>query len=135
MRRMEIEEAISDLNSYFNGNELKRGSALQAANIINSLLEELEFWKTVSYNVCMMIDDRAALIEKIRKSQGHIIWKERTTGGFKYQSCPKCGATITVEKPIESKVPYCSKCGKRLDDRFTNFCSYCGAEIIGNEEA
>lgn len=34
---------------------------------------------------------------------------------------------------VKDKVPYCSECEKRLDDRFMKFCSNCGADI--KEEA
>ena len=65
---------------------------------------------------------------------GHIVWKERTTGGYKYKDakCQICGSTVTVEvsRPMEhDKVPYCSKCGKRLDDRFMQFCPACGVAL------
>ena len=65
---------------------------------------------------------------------GHIVWKERTTGGYKYKDakCQICGSTVTVEvsRPMEhDKVPYCSKCGKRLDDRFMQFCPACGIPL------
>ena len=64
----------------------------------------------------------------------HIVWKERTTGGYKYKDakCQICGSTVTVEvsRPMEhDKVPYCSKCGKRLDDRFMQFCPACGVAL------
>lgn len=69
---------------------------------------------------------------------GHAVWKERTTGGYKYLNakCQICGSTVNVEvsHPMEhDKVPYCSECGKRLDDRFMNYCPACGVPIDSEE--
>ena len=63
--------------------------------------------------------------ELLNKAQ--IIWKERTLGGYRYTKCPECNKEVEVEKPITSGVPYCSRCGKRLDDRFMHYCPNCGA--------
>lgn len=65
--------------------------------------------------------------ELLNKAQ--IIWKERTLGGYRYTKCPECNKEVEVEKPITSGVPYCSRCGKRLDDRFMHYCPNCGAKM------
>ena len=67
--------------------------------------------------------------ELLNKAQ--IIWKERTLGGYRYTKCPECNKEVEVEKPITSGVPYCSRCGKRLDDRFMHYCPNCGAMMEG----
>lgn len=43
--------------------------------------------------------------------------------------CPKCGEVITFGVTLMQKVPYCSSCGKQLDDRFMNYCPNCGKKI------
>lgn len=43
--------------------------------------------------------------------------------------CPKCGEVITFGVTLMQKVPYCSLCGKQLDDRFMNYCPNCGKKI------
>lgn len=52
--------------------------------------------------------------------------REKRIGDVK---CPKCGEVITFGVTIIQKVPYCSSCGKRLDDRFMNYCPNCGKKI------
>ena len=65
---------------------------------------------------------------------GHIVWKDRTTGGYKYVDvkCHNCGSVETVEvsHPLEhNKIAYCSECGKRIDDIFMRFCPACGVPL------
>lgn len=45
------------------------------------------------------------------------------------EKCPNCGYCKTPVHTIVDKVPYCSSCGKRLDDRFMNYCPNCGKKI------
>lgn len=43
--------------------------------------------------------------------------------------CPKCGEVVSFGATIIRGVPYCSVCGKQLDDRFMNYCPNCGRRI------
>lgn len=53
------------------------------------------------------------------------VQREKMLGGEK---CPNCGYCKTPVHTVD-KVPYCSSCGKRLDDRFMNYCPNCGKKI------
>ena len=68
---------------------------------------------------------------------GHIVWKQRHEGAYRYLDVRRhnCGTTesIEIERPAQTKVPYCSQCGKRLDDTFMNYCPHCGAKMDGKE--
>ena len=44
--------------------------------------------------------------------------------------CPKCGHCQNPVHTIVQRTPYCSKCGKRLDDYFQNYCPNCGRKIV-----
>ena len=69
----------------------------------------------------------AADVEEI--IHGNIVFKKRYRGGYKYKNCPKCGNEILIEKPINLNMPYCSKCGKAVDDLSAKRCAYCGAKM------
>lgn len=43
--------------------------------------------------------------------------------------CPKCGKVVSMGYISIQEIPYCSSCGKRLDDRFMNYCPNCGKKI------
>lgn len=66
---------------------------------------------------------------------GEVIWKTRCTGGYEYMDvkCEHCGMVKCVEirHPLKNdSVPYCSECGKRMDDGWRNYCSFCGAKMV-----
>ena len=63
------------------------------------------------------------------RERGHIVWKDRRVGGYKYIQCPECKKEIEVERPIDTKYPYCSRCGSLLADSFMNYCPKCGARM------
>lgn len=58
-----------------------------------------------------------------------IEWVSRgiTGGGDK---CPNCGYVKTPRYSAVVRTPYCSVCGKKLDDNFRNYCPNCGKRII-----
>ena len=84
-------------------------------------------------NALYKLIDSQPTVEAEPVRQGHIVWKERTVGGYKYAEtkCENCGSImeVEVEHPIETKVGYCSKCGKRLDDNFMHYCPNCGTRV------
>lgn len=63
------------------------------------------------------------------RERGHIVWKDRHVGGYKYIQCPQCKKEIETEHPIDTKYPYCSRCGSLLEDSFMNYCPSCGARM------
>ena len=63
------------------------------------------------------------------RERGHIVWKDRRVGGYKYIQCPQCKKEIETEHPIDTKYPYCSRCGSLLADSFMNYCPSCGARM------
>lgn len=68
--------------------------------------------------------------------RGHVVWVERPAVFAQYERHhSEDGITMYVRTcaEVKVKVPYCSECEKRLDDRFMKFCSNCGADI--KEEA
>lgn len=76
------------------------------------------------------------LSEKMRGTEvqhGHIVWKRQIRGGYKYINvkCRNCGTTehVEIEHPLDTKTPYCSECGKRLDDLFMEYCPNCGVDM------
>lgn len=76
----------------------------------------------------------AADVAPVRR--GHVVWVERPTVFAQYERHhSEDGITMYVRTcaEVKDKVPYCSECEKRLDDRFMKFCSNCGADI--KEEA
>lgn len=76
---------------------------------------------------------------------GHVVWRERHSGGFRTVKCLYEFPDIIKENNIACKhiakfddrctikEPYCSECGKRLGD-FINFCGNCGAKMDGKEK-
>lgn len=66
--------------------------------------------------------------EEVNEKEVEINWvyREKRVGR---KECPKCGETITLGYTIVDKIPYCSNCGKRMDDRFFNYCPNCGKKI------
>nr|DAI01054.1 MAG TPA: PROTEIN/RNA Complex, archaeal, ribosomal, 50S, protein.0A [Caudoviricetes sp.] len=76
----------------------------------------------------------AADVAPVRR--GHVVWVERPAVFAQYERHhSEDGITMYVRTcaEVKDKVPYCSECEKRLDDRFMKFCSNCGADI--KEEA
>lgn len=68
-------------------------------------------------------------------ADAHIIWKEREVrletyynSGHLWESEP---FYFLKYSQFKTKIPYCSRCGKRTDDRFMNFCPNCGAKLDG----
>lgn len=66
-------------------------------------------------------------------TDAHIVWKEREVrhetyynSGHLWESEP-----FYLLKYVHyiTKIPYCSRCGKQIDDRFMHFCPNCGAKI------
>ena len=66
-------------------------------------------------------------------ADAHIIWKEREITITTYQDSGyrQYGTPFYIRKHIRTKdkIPYCSSCGKRTDDRFMHFCPNCGARF------
>ena len=77
--------------------------------------------------------DSQSTVDAEPVQHGHIVWKDRFVGGYKYAEtkCHNCGTIekVEVEHPIKTKVGYCSECGKRLDDIFMKYCPNCGAKM------
>lgn len=72
---------------------------------------------------------------------GHIIWKERHSGGIRHREClsdhgiflPPCNKIATIDDRCIEKRPYCSECGKLLDAVYLNYCGNCGAKMDGKD--
>ena len=72
--------------------------------------------------------------------RGHVVWRERHSGGFRTVKCLyefpdiikenniACKHIAKFDNRCTVKEPYCSECGKRLGD-FINFCGNCGAKM------
>lgn len=66
-------------------------------------------------------------------ADAHIIWKEREVREETYYN----SGHLWESEPVYflkyvhyiDKIPYCSRCGKRIDDRFMHFCPNCGAKM------
>ena len=62
---------------------------------------------------------------------GHKIWKCRNRGGINYYTGVELSTgethTVQVDERYESNDPYCSECGKLVDNGVGKFCSTCGA--------
>lgn len=66
-------------------------------------------------------------------ADAHIIWKEREVRRKTYYN----SGHLWEDEPFyflkysqfKTKIPYCSRCGKQIDDRFMHFCPNCGAKI------
>ncbi len=78
-------------------------------------------------------EDRFLFVDAEPVRRGHIVWKDRFVGRYKYVEikCHNCGSIeqAEVEHPIKTKIGYCSECGKRLDDTFMKYCPNCGAKM------
>lgn len=57
-----------------------------------------------------------------------VVMRKRQLPG-KYTTCPGCGVTQELDKPIALKMPYCGGCGKSIDDAGHDFCGWCGTKI------
>ena len=66
--------------------------------------------------------------QSIIKEEAEINWVHREKR-IPRKECHKCGEVITHGVTLMQKVPYCSACGKQLDDRFMNYCPNCGKKI------
>lgn len=89
--------------------------------------EDIVDWG-VSFDVIKAIP--AADVAPVRR--GHAVWVERPAVFAQYERHhDENGITMYVRThaEVKDKIPYCSECGKRLYDRFMNFCPYCGARI------
>ena len=67
-----------------------------------------------------------------RETEACVVWKERDVVDKTYEYFGlDAGQPLYKEKLIHqiSKFPYCSSCGKRIDDRFMHFCPNCGAKF------
>lgn len=69
-------------------------------------------------------------------ADAHIVWKEREVRRETYYNSGHRweGEPFYFLKYVHdiTKIPYCSNCDKRIDDRFMHFCPNCGAKL--NEE-
>lgn len=73
---------------------------------------------------------------------GHIVWKERHSGGFRERKClsdcgnsvftPSCNQVARIDDRCTENRPYCSECGKLLGE-FLNYCGNCGAKMDGKD--
>ena len=104
-----------------------------------ALLKRLHSWadgydKAIDLACGMVKNAPAADVAPVRR--GHVVWVERPAVFAQYERHhSEDGITMYVRTcaEVKDKVPYCSECEKRLDDRFMKFCSNCGADI--KEEA
>lgn len=66
-------------------------------------------------------------------ADAHIIWKEREVREETYYNSGHLwkGEPFYFLKYVHyiDKIPLCSCCGKRIDDRFMHFCPNCGAKM------
>lgn len=69
----------------------------------------------------------------------HIVWKEREVREETYYNSGHLwkGEPFYFLKYVHyiTKIPYRSRCGKRIDDIFMHFCPNCGAEIDEPDES
>lgn len=63
-----------------------------------------------------------------------IIYQNRSTGGYKYVSCPKCNEIIEVKHPLELEMPYCGNCGMVVLDSSQLYCCWCGDKFGENHK-
>lgn len=97
-------------------------------------------WETAIIKA-MSIVEKAPAVDAHPERHGHIIWKERHSGGFRHREClsaqgffmPPCNKIATIDDRCIEKRPYCSECGKLLDAVFSNYCGNCGAKMDGKE--
>lgn len=112
---------------------ISREAALSSRSVIEvyDANEDIVDWG-VSFDTIKAIP--AADVAPVRR--GHVVWVERPAVFAQYERHhSEDGITMYVRTcaEVKDKVPYCSECEKRLDDRFMKFCSNCGADI--KEEA
>lgn len=66
-------------------------------------------------------------------ADAHIVWKEREVREETYYN----SGHLWKDEPCYflkyvhyiDKIPYCSRCGKRIDDTFMHYCPNCGAKL------
>ena len=79
--------------------------------------------------VCgLEISDDCENFQSALEETAEIKWVQRETR-IDDKRCPKCGEVISFCATIIRGIPYCSVCGKQLDDRFMNYCPNCGRRI------
>ena len=71
-------------------------------------------------------------------ADAHIVWREREVRLKTYYNSGHLweGEPFYFLKysQFKDKIPYCSRCGKRIDDRFMHFCPNCGAKLTEEDE-
>ena len=99
---------------------------------------ERNFGRIGAADAMLQLIDAAPTIDAEPVRHGHVVWKRQIRGGYKYINvkCQNCGATehVEIEHPLNTETPYCSECGKRLDDIFMECCPSCGTKMDGSEE-
>ena len=66
------------------------------------------------------------------RRRGHITYKHRHHHNVKHYTGEDLNGevhTISVIEDYEVDEPYCSECGKRIDDIQCSFCAKCGADM------
>ena len=78
---------------------------------------------------------RAALDAAHETKKHPIFMHPRLQNGQSSRTCPQCGYEYQKYSPsFHLDMPYCSHCGKSIDDLSQNYCGYCGVAIDTNQQ-
>lgn len=114
MELIDKDKLIQHLKNYYD-DSVKEGYTVEA-QVFDDIITEIQVLPTID---CI--------------KSGHVVWKERITGGYKYITvkCHNCKMeeSVEIERPLQDKIPYCSECGKRLCSRSMHYCPSCGSKM------
>ena len=127
-RAVSLNAVIKALNSCFDS-EYAIWSVKQLPNVAPNE-EEMAIKYIEAYNKGFC---HAQAIFQKERPKGHLIMKNRTINNIEYHTGEDVlnDETHTVKELIRYKTdnPYCSECGRRVDDIAQKYCGYCGVRI------
>ena len=129
---------------------IEREKVYECLNVISNDIEDIpehglpkdyiEGWQNALETAIGMVENIPPAADVRPERRGHVVWRERHSGGFRTVKCLyefpdiikenniACKHIAKFDNRCTVKEPYCSECGKRLGD-FINFCGNCGAKM------
>lgn len=86
-----------------------------------------------NHNYHVEQDDYCPVWELKKITGPRRIWKDRTHLEPIKADIDERGNPFILKKHIDTKVPYCSECGKRMEGIFLHYCDNCGVKFEGDE--